>query len=143
MGQTQSESGRKVFHQFHLVLGISSDAIHLLVDIARSSLEVVLTPIGTKDGSGVFRESEDGLQITLHHTLFLRLHIVAHGIVFRCHIILLTITEAVDGEIGLQGVLTCKLIDASKVPTEPFVTHLVVSTACDVFAALRTICYLI
>ena len=73
--------------------------------------------------------------------MLLRLDIGSNGktISLIFHIVLLAIAEAVDGEVGLQRVLGSKLIDASNVPSEALVAHLVVGAALDVFTAVWTV----
>jgi len=47
------------------------------------------------DSGAIFGESENGFQLGIHHVLFLRLHIIANGIVFGLHIVLLSVTKTV------------------------------------------------
>ena len=84
------------------MLGIGGKGVHMLIDIARGRFQIILAPIGSENGGGVLRESEDSFHLSIHHHLFLRLHIVADGIILRLHVILLTITETVYDEVCLQ-----------------------------------------
>ena len=143
MRQSQSQCRRQVLQQRHLVLGIGSERIHMTVDITAGGIEILLAPVGTEDGGRVRCQSQDGFQLSLHHALLLRLHVVANGIGLRGHIILLAITETVHHEIGLNRVLGRKLIDSAHVPSQSFVSHLVVGTASDIAACFWAIGYLI
>ncbi len=136
--QSQTDGGSEVLEEHLLVLGIGSQGIDALVDIARGGLQVILAPVGTEDGGGVACESKDCLQLAVHHPLFLRLDIVADGIVARGDIVLLAIAETIDGEGCLERILSGELIDTSDIPTEAFVAHLVVGTAGDVGTGVGT-----
>ena len=143
MRQAQSYGSRKVFEEFLFVLGIGCQTVDMLIDIARGCRQIILAPVGPEDGRSVFQESENGFHLAVHHALFLRLHIVAHGIALRSHIVLLAIAETVNGEIRLKRVLRRKLIDTADVPAETLVAHLVVGTARDVRTCLRSVRLLI
>ena len=73
----------------------------MLVDITTGSCQILLTPIGAKDGGGILGKSKDCLQLSFHHALLLGLHVVANCICLRLHIILLAIAETVYNKISL------------------------------------------
>ncbi len=88
--------------QLHLMLGIGSKGIGMLVDIAGGGRQRILPPVGPDDGGGSTTtvspkggNVEDGFQLTFHGVLFFRLHIVADGIVLGGDIILFAIAEMV------------------------------------------------
>ena len=103
----------------------------MLVDVARGGHQVVLMPVGTQNGGRMCRQAKDGLQLSFHATLFLRLHVGTNGeaLVRKVDIILLAIAEAVDGEVGLEGVPGGEFVDAADVPAQALVAHLVVGAA--------------
>ena len=71
MCQSQTEGGGEVFQELHLVLGIGCEGIDLLIDVTRGGCEMILSPVGTEDGGAVGGESQDGLDLTVHHALLL------------------------------------------------------------------------
>ena len=139
VGQTQAHGCRQAVKEQHLVLGEGGCRISILVDIARGGGEVILAPIGTKDGGGVVHQSQDSLELCLHRALLLGLHIIVDSIGLGGHVILLAVAEPVNGEIGLQGVAAGELVDTAHVPAQAFVAHLVVGTACDVLAGVGAV----
>ena len=139
MRQSKAQGECEVALQLRLVLGIGCERIHMLIDIARGSVEILLSPVGSEDGGRMFGQRENRLHITLHHQLFLGLHIIAYGIGLGCHIVLLTIAETIDGKVGLQRVLGIKFIDTTQVPAEALIAHLVVVATRDVLTGFRTI----
>ena len=100
---------------------------------------MVFAIVCSEDGGRVGREAEDGFQLAFHRTLLLRLHIVADGIGLGLHVVLFTIAETVDGEVGLQRILRGKFVDTSNVPAEPLVTHLIICATRDIGTSVRTI----
>ena len=111
----------------------------MLVDVATGGGQVILAPVGSEDGRRVAGQTEDGLRLSLHHALLLRLHVVANGIRLGLRVILLSVAETVHREVGLQRVLLRKLIDAAHVPSQSFVAHLVVGAASDVGIGVRAV----
>ena len=83
------------------MLGIGCQRIDVLVNVAARSSEILLTPIGTKDGGRILGKTKDCLQLSFHHALFLRLHVVANLIGLRLHVVLLTITETINDKVSL------------------------------------------
>ena len=100
---------------------------------------MIFAPVSTEDSGGVCRQSEDGFQFSFHHALFLRLHIVADGIVLCLYIIFLSIAETVNGKVCLQRIAAGEFIDTAHIPAQTLVAHFVVGAACDVFSTLRTV----
>ena len=141
--QSQSECSSQIIQQFHLVLGIGSERIHMAVDITTGGCEIVFTPIGTEDGGRVSCKAQNGFQLSLHHTLFLRLHVVAYGIGLGGYIILFAVAETIYHEIGLNRVLRSKLIDTAHIPSQSFIAHLVIGTASNIAARFRAISNLV
>ena len=132
------------------VLGIASENVDALVDVARGGGKEVLTPVGTEDGGRSTTlippkggKVEDSFQTALHSSLLFRLHVVADGIGLCLHFVLLAVAETVYGEVGLEGVLGRKLIDAANIPAQALVTHLVVVPASDVGPSVWTVSNLV
>ncbi len=57
MGEAQSDSGSEILEEFLFVLGVCCQGMDTLVDIARGGCQIVLAPVGTKDGSGLVIET--------------------------------------------------------------------------------------
>ena len=106
MCKTKSERSCDILQESHLMLSIGCKGIDVFVDVARGGIQIILAPISPEDSGRVRGQSQDGLQLSVHHALFLRLHIVAYSIILRSDIILLAITETIDGKVGLKGVFT-------------------------------------
>ena len=121
------------------MLGIGRQRIGMLVDVARGRRQIVLAPVGTYDGGTALQQTKHGLQVTLHGTLLLGLHVVADGIVLGLYGILLAIAEPVHGEVSLQRMAIGELIDTAQIPAEALVAHLVVGASRDVLTGVGTV----
>ena len=138
--QTDGSRSKPSSHaNLRLVLGIGRQRIHMLVDVATGGGQVILAPVGSEDGRRVAGQTEDGLRLSLHHALLLRLHVVANGIRLGLHVIFLSVAETIHREVGLQRVLLRKFIDATHIPSQSFIAHLVVGTARDVGVGVRAV----
>ena len=111
------------------MLGIGGKGVHLTADVARRGVQAVAAPVGADDGGRGLRQSEYGLELSLHRALLLRLHVVAYGVGLRLYVVLLAVAEAVDGEAGLQAVAAGHLVDGAQAPAQSLVAHLVVGAA--------------